>query len=121
LHSQCARSLHGQQLGVGHRLHRGGLRGQQLTYALQVRNYDVGCSASSFVVAAAMPNAVKQIDLYMDDDTNLVLSTACDDITYICQLTYNWSVGARGQHAATFKSTDWTGHVGVMTVTFFVG
>jgi hypothetical protein len=33
-----------------------GLRGQQLTYALQVRNYDVGCSASSFVVTAAMPN-----------------------------------------------------------------
>src|SRR4029453_1325980 len=33
-----------------------GLRGQQLTYALQVRNYDVGCSASSFVVTASPSN-----------------------------------------------------------------
>jgi hypothetical protein len=33
-----------------------GLRGQQLTYALQVRNYDLRCSASSFVVTAVVPN-----------------------------------------------------------------
>jgi hypothetical protein len=33
-----------------------GLWGQQLTYALQVRNYDVRCSASSFVVTAVVPN-----------------------------------------------------------------
>jgi hypothetical protein len=53
--------------------------------------------------------------------TTPVSSTDCDDVTYICQLTYNSSVGASGPHTATFKSTDWTGHVGVMTVQFTVG
>jgi hypothetical protein len=169
-----------------------GLPGQQFTYALQVRNYDVGCWASSFVVTASAPSgfsismptstislksstsaylwayvtapttaadgdypltftgtragtsspsssytsyykvyssdstaptlfwnnpgqgqtitgrsytftvsssddhAVKKIDLHIDDGVAPVSSTACDDITYICQLTYNWSVGAPG-------------------------
>jgi hypothetical protein len=195
-----------------------GLRGQPLTYALQVTNYDVGCSASSFVVTAAMPNgfsvsmptntislksstsaylwayvtspttaadgdypltftvtragtsgpsssytsyykvyssdstaptlfwnnpgqgqtitgrsytftvsssddhAVRKIDLYMETDLiTPVSSTACDDVTYICQLNYSWSVGAPGRHTARFESTDWTGHVGVLSVSFTVG
>ena len=33
-----------------------GVAGQQLTYAFQVRNYDVGCSSSSFVVEVSAPN-----------------------------------------------------------------
>jgi hypothetical protein len=194
-----------------------GLRGQQLTYALQVRNYDVGCSASSFVVTAAMPNgfsvsmptntislksstsaylwayvtspttaadgdypltftvtragtsspsssytsyykvyssdstaptlfwnnpgqgqtitgrsytvtvsssddhAVKKIDLYLDNNvTTSVSSTACDDVTYICQLTYNWSVGAPGPHTAIFRAYDWKANFSEMRVNFTV-
>jgi hypothetical protein len=33
-----------------------GLPGQQLTYAINVLNYDVGCSASSFVVSMTAPS-----------------------------------------------------------------
>jgi Bacterial Ig domain len=197
-----------------------GLPGQPLTYALQVRNYDVGCSASSFVVTAAVPNgfsvsmptntitssprrrptcgayvtspataadgnypltftltragtsspsssyttyykvyssdstaptlflnnptrgqtmtgrsfdvavsssddhAVKKIDLYIGNadatiSSTPISSTACDDITYICHLNYKWS-GGSGSYTAIFEATDWTGHVGVMTVHFSV-
>jgi hypothetical protein len=33
-----------------------GLPGQQLTYAIAVRNYDVGCGSSSFVVTVSAPD-----------------------------------------------------------------
>jgi hypothetical protein len=75
----------------------------------------------TFNVSSSDDHAVKQIDLYMDDNTIPVSSTGCDGITYLCQPTYNWSVGAQGQHTARFESTDWTGHVGVLPVTFYVG
>jgi hypothetical protein len=48
-------------------------------------------------------------------------TTTCDNVTSICQLFYTWSVGAKGEHTATFKATDWLGNVGVKTVTFTVG
>jgi hypothetical protein len=68
-------------------------------------------------VSSSDDHAVKSIDLYID---NVYVSTkACDDLTYICQLNYNWAARA-GQHTATFKSTDWMGNVGVLTVTFTV-
>jgi hypothetical protein len=190
-----------------------GLPGQQLKYAIQVRNYDVGCGSSSFVVSIAAPSgfsvslptntvslassssaylwasvtspstaaagdypltvsvtragasspsssyttyfkvytsdsadptlfwqnpgegqtisgrsymvtvsssddhAVQKIELYMDGA--YMSSAACDNVTYICQLSYSWSA-ASGAHTATFKSTDWTGHVGTLTVHFTV-
>jgi hypothetical protein len=33
-----------------------GMPGQQLTYLIDVRNYDVGCSSSSFVITASAPD-----------------------------------------------------------------
>jgi hypothetical protein len=188
--------------------------GQQLTYAISVRNYDMGCSSSSFAVSVSAPSgfsvslptntitlksyssgyvwayitspnpiadgdypitvtvqrvggsdstapattyykvyssdttapelfwwnpgegqtitgrsygvtvtskddhAVRKIDLYMD---GAFMSTqSCDNVTYLCQLSYTWSATA-GQHTATFRSTDWMGNVGVQTVHFTVG
>jgi hypothetical protein len=193
-----------------------GLPGQQLTYAIQVTNYDVGCGSSSFVISLSAPagfsvsiptnttslsssssayvwayvtapgtiaagdypltvtaqrsgtaplstpyvsfykvytsdnvaptlfwanpgpgatitgksynvtvsssddHAVKKIDLYIDNVYRA--TTACDDLSYICQLAYKWSLhGVQGQHTATFDSYDWMGNVGVQTVTFTVG
>jgi len=190
-----------------------GLPGQQLTYDIEVTNYDVGCSSSSFVISLSVPSgfsasiptntitlkssssgylwayvtsppliadgdyaltatvqragtsatsapytsydkvyssdtaaptlfwpnpwggeaitgrsytiavsssddhAVRKVDLYID---NLYVSTtACDDISYICQLTYKWHT-VRGQHTATFDSYDWMGNAGAITVTFTV-
>jgi hypothetical protein len=193
-----------------------GLPGQQLKYAVAIRNYDIGCSSSSFLVTLTAPSgfsvsvpsntitlqssssgyvwasvtspagatdgdypltvsvqrlgattstasrttyykvyssdvspptlfwsnpsdgqtvtgrsymvnvsssddhAVKKIDLLIDGAS--VTSASCDDVTYICQLSYKWSVGraARGQHTATFRSYDWMGNVGVSTVSFTV-
>jgi hypothetical protein len=71
-------------------------------------------------VSSSDDHAVRKIDLYMDDGTIPVSSTTCDDVTYICQLDYSWLVGAPGQHTARFESTERTGHVGVLTVTFYV-
>jgi Big-like domain-containing protein len=68
-------------------------------------------------VSSSDDHAVKNIDLYIDNA--YVTTTSCDDITYICQLTYQWSTSA-GQHSITFKSYDWMGNVGVLTVTFAV-
>ena len=78
-------------------------------------------SGSSFMVnvSSSDDHAVKQIDFYLDGA--YVTSRACDDITYICQLSYKLSLShMSGQHTATFKSTDWMGNVGVSTVTFTV-
>lgn len=193
-----------------------GLPGQKLTYAIAVRNYDVGCASSSFVVSLSAPagftvslptttitlksystgyltayvtspatiadgnypltatvqrtgasagasapatsyykvystdttaptlfwsnpadggtisgrsytitvsssddHAVQKIELYID---NVYRATAvCDNVTYICQLDYKWSLrGVKGQHTATFKSYDWKGNVGIHTATFTV-
>jgi hypothetical protein len=192
-----------------------GMPGQQLTYLIDVRNYDVGCSSSSFVITASAPDgfsvslptasislkssttgylwayvtspstiadghypltftvdrsggsspasatstykvyssdtvapwlywpnpgdgttitgssytvaistsddhAVKTIDLYLDDVYTTTAS--CDNISDTCQLFYNWSIrGLQGQHTATFRSYDWMGNVGVLTVTFTIG
>ncbi len=192
-----------------------GMPGQQLTYLIDVRNYDIGCSSSSFVISVSAPDgfsvslptaaislkssttgylwayvtspnpiadgdypltftvdraggsnpasatsyykvyssdtvapwlywpnpgdgttisgssytvaistsddhAVKTVDLYLDDVYTTTAS--CDDISDTCQLFYNWSIrGLQGQHTATFKSYDWMGNVGVLTVTFTVG
>jgi hypothetical protein len=72
------------------------------------RSYSVSVSSTD-------DHAVKKIDLYMD---NIYTSMAtCNDISYSCQLTYNWPTSA-GQHTATFRSYDWMGNVGESTVSF---
>jgi len=75
------------------------------------RSYNVTVSSSD-------DHAVKKIDLYID---NVYKTEAqCDDVSYTCQVNFNWSPSA-GQHTATFKSYDWMGNVGVSTVSFTVG
>jgi hypothetical protein len=190
-----------------------GLPGQQLTYAINVFNYDVGCGSSSFVVNMSAPNgffvsmptstitlksastgyvwayvtspataadgnypltvtveragssspaatssykvyssdtvapklywtnpsdggalsgrtayvgfassddhAVKQLDLYLDGVSKA--SRLCDGVSYECQVSYKWSIRqVRGQHTATYQSTDWMGNVATQTVSFTV-
>ena len=74
------------------------------------RSYNVAVTSSD-------DHAVKKIDLYLDGA--YASTTSCDDITYICQLNYSWSPRT-GQHTATFKSYDWMGNVGALTVSFTV-
>jgi hypothetical protein len=73
-------------------------------------------TGSSFQVGvmSADDHMVKKIELYID---NVLRSTqVCDGTWYACQLSYPWSLrGATGQHAVTFKSSDWLGNVGVLT------
>ena len=64
-------------------------------------------------------HAVKEIKLYMNGQ--YMSTSACDNISYQCELSYNWRLGAPGLHEATFKATDWTGNVAVETVTLTVG
>jgi hypothetical protein len=76
------------------------------------RSYSVG-------VASSDDHAVKQIDLYID---NVYTSTSvCGGTSYECRLYYKWAIRkVRGQHTATFNSSDWMGNVGTLTVTFTV-
>ena len=73
-------------------------------------------SGNSYNVSVSSDDdhAVQKIDLYID---NVLRSTqVCDGTWYACQLSYPWSLrGATGQHAVTFRSTDWLGNVGVLT------
>jgi hypothetical protein len=71
------------------------------------------------VVSSNDDHAVKHIDLYIDNV--YVSTTACDNISYNCHLAYKWALrGVHGQHTATFKSYDWMGNVGILTVSFTV-
>jgi len=74
----------------------------------------------NFAVSSSDDHSVKKIDLFIDDVYKY--ETLCDGVAYTCNLNYTWSLGgAAGQHKATFKSYDWTGNVGVLTVNFSVG
>jgi hypothetical protein len=68
-------------------------------------------------VSSSDDHAVEKIDLYIDGA--YVSTQNCNDITYTCQLNYGWSPRT-GQHTATFKSYDWMGNVGTVTVSFTV-
>ena len=64
-------------------------------------------------------HSVKELVVYLDNA--LVATKVCDGITYDCQLSYKWSTRrVRGQHTATYQSTDWMGNVATQTVTFTV-
>ena len=70
--------------------------------------------------ASSDDHAVKQVELVLDG--NLVGVTVCDNISYECQVSYKLSLRRfRGQHEATFTSTDWLGNVATKTSTFTVG
>src|SRR5262245_14703951 len=76
------------------------------------RSYNISVSSRD-------DHAVEKIDLYIDDEFRS--TTVCDGVAYTCSLNYAWSLGGvKGQHTATFKSYDWMGNVGVMTVDFTV-
>ena len=69
--------------------------------------------------ASSDDHAVKQLDLYVDGAP--MASRLCDNVSYECQLSYKWSLRrVRGQHTATYKSTDWMGNVATQTATFTV-
>jgi len=77
-----------------------------------------GRSSFNVTVSTSDDHAVNKIDLYID---NVYMSTkSCSNVSYSCQLNYSWSPNGVGQHTATFKSYDWMGNVGVLTVTFTV-
>jgi hypothetical protein len=69
------------------------------------------------VVSANDDHAVNRIDLYIDGAYKG--ETVCDNISYSCSLNYAWSPTS-GAHTALFKSYDWLGNVGVLTVNFTV-
>ena len=71
--------------------------------------------SSNISVSSSDDHAVKHVDLYLDGA--YVSTTTCDDITYSCQFNYSWRP-ASGTHTATFKSYDWMGNVGTLTVSF---
>ncbi len=78
-------------------------------------------SGNSYNIAVSSndDHAVRKIDLYIDNAYRS--TTLCDNITYTCQLYYKWSLnGVHGQHAVTFKSFDWLGNAGALTVRFSV-
>jgi len=75
--------------------------------------------SAHFAVTSSDDHAVKSIDLYIDNA--YVTTTACDNVSYDCSLSYDGSMGSLGPHTATFRSTDWMGNVGVLSVSFTVG
>jgi hypothetical protein len=80
--------------------------------ALSGRSTYVGFSSSD-------DHAVKKLDLSIDGVS--VGSRLCDNISYDCQVSYKWSLRrVRGQHTATYTSTDWMGNVATQTATFTV-
>jgi Big-like domain-containing protein len=72
----------------------------------------------NFTASSSDDHAVRAIDLFVDD--NLVATTSCDDVSYICQLSATWSA-TNGSHTATFWSYDWMGNTGTLSVSFTVG
>jgi len=73
----------------------------------------------NFMVSANDDHEVRKIDLYIDGGYRSTVN--CDDIAYNCTLSYQASLrGMKGQHTATFKSYDWMGNSGSLTVTFTV-
>jgi hypothetical protein len=80
--------------------------------ALSGRTAHVGFGSSD-------DHVVRQLRIFVDGA--LVGTKVCDNITYDCHLSYKWSIRrVRGQHTATFESTDAMGNVSTRTSTFTV-
>jgi Bacterial Ig domain len=74
--------------------------------------------ANIFSVTSEDDHAVKKIELYVDGAYRS--TTVCDNVAYNCQMHAPTSVQGQGQHTATFKSYDWFGNIGTLTVGFTV-
>lgn len=69
--------------------------------------------------ASSDDHALRRLDVVLDNA--LVATTLCENVSYECQVSYKWTLRrVRGQHTATFKSTDWMGNVSSQTSTFTV-
>jgi hypothetical protein len=69
--------------------------------------------------ASSDDHALRRLEVFLDGA--LVASTLCENVSYECQVSYKWSIRrVRGQHTATFRSTDWLGNVSAQTSTFTV-
>lgn len=69
--------------------------------------------------ASSDDHALRQLDVFLDNA--LVATTLCANVSYECQASYKWSIRrVRGQHTATFRSTDWMGNFSTQTSTFTV-
>jgi hypothetical protein len=78
------------------------------------RSYNVTASSSD-------DHHVTKIELYIDNAHAPTATKLCDGVAYSCQLFYRWAIRrVHGQHSATFKSYDYLGNVGAVTVTFNV-
>ena len=78
------------------------------------RSYNVTVSSSD-------DHQVTRIELYIDNAPAPTATKVCNGVAYICQLFYKWNIRrVHGQHSATFKSYDYLGNVGALTVTFNV-
>jgi hypothetical protein len=75
-------------------------------------------SSYTFSVESQDDHAVKKIELYVDGTYRS--TAACDNIDFTCAMHAPTSVQGQGQHTATFKSYDWFGNVGTLTVSFTV-
>jgi hypothetical protein len=78
----------------------------------------VDARSINITVSSSDDHAVRSIDLYIDG--SFVATTACDNVTYICQLSHSWSASS-GSHTATFTSHDWMTNTGSLSVSFSVG
>jgi hypothetical protein len=69
--------------------------------------------------ASSDDHALRRLEVFLD--SALVATTLCENVSYECQASYKWSIRrVRGQHTATFRSTDWLGNVSAQTSTFTV-
>ena len=72
-------------------------------------------------VASSDDHQLTKIELYIDNAHSPTATNSCDGVAYRCQLFYKWAIRrVHGQHSATFKSYDYLGNVGALTVTFNV-
>jgi hypothetical protein len=88
-----------------------------LFWANPASGQTISGTSSNVTVSSRDDHAVRKIELYLDGA--YMSTTTCDNISYTCQLNYQWR-GAAGQHTATFKATDWMGNEGSQAVTFTV-
>jgi hypothetical protein len=78
-------------------------------------------SGNSYTVSVSSSDdhAVKSLDLYIDGAH--VSTTTCDEISYICDVSYKLSLShMSGAHTATFTAHDWMGNVASLTASFTV-
>ena len=72
-------------------------------------------------MSASRPATITHSDSSTSSWTTHWSRRRLDNITYECQLSYKWTIRrVRGQHKATFRSTDWVGNVSSYTATFTV-